>query len=70
MTREEKLSEEERKLANEQTHDSSLAAMVTRLPKYIAPLVNELFGEKFSQNAQVTIRNSKHIISFSDGSLR
>lgn len=57
------------KLDNEQTYDSALAAMVTKLDGYIVPLVNEAFGEKFSEKASVEIKNNKHIIQQIDGSL-
>ena len=60
---------EEKELENEQTYDSVLAAMVMRFERYIAPLINEAFGEHFTQNAKVTIRNNKHIIRHTDGTL-
>ena len=39
-----KLNEDDQKLTNEQTYDSALGAMVTKLREYIVPLVNEAFG--------------------------
>lgn len=60
---------EDEKLDNEQTYDAALAAMVTKLVDYIIPLVNEAFGEHFTENAKVEIKNNKHIIQQIDGRL-
>ncbi|MBQ9010626.1 MAG: hypothetical protein IJ088_15060 [Clostridia bacterium] len=64
------LSEEEQKLENEKTYDSSLAAMVVRLEEYVVPLINELFGENFSEKTRIRIRNVKHVLLQENGSLR
>ncbi|MBR1707241.1 MAG: hypothetical protein IJ719_00230 [Clostridia bacterium] len=64
-----KLNEDDQKLTNEQTYDSALGAMVTKLREYIVPLVNEAFGEKFTGNAEITLRNNKHVIRRTDDSL-
>ena len=71
MTKIEKdlLSEEDKKLTNEQTYDLALASMVTKLDGYIVPLINEAFGEKFTDRAKVVLRNNKHVIQHTDGSL-
>ena len=58
-----------KQLTNEQTYDSALGAMVTKLRAYIVPLVNEVFGEKFTENAEITLRNNKHVIRRTDDSL-
>ncbi|MBR1708366.1 MAG: hypothetical protein IJ719_06010 [Clostridia bacterium] len=63
------LNEADKKLTNEQTYDSALGAMVTKLKEYIAPLVNEAFGEKFTEKAEVTLRNNKHVLQRTDQSL-
>ena len=63
------LSEDDKKLTNEQTYDSALASMVSKLKGYIVPLVNEAFGEKFTQNAEVSLKNNKHVIRRTDDSL-
>ena len=63
------LSEEDKKLTNEQTYDSALASMVSKLKDYVIPLVNEAFGERFTQNAEVSLRNNKHVIQRTDDSL-
>lgn len=65
-----KLPEDDRKLTNEQTFDSALAAMVTKLERYVIPLVNEVFGKQYSENTRVEIRNNKHVIRQPDGSLK
>ena len=65
----EQVSEDDEKLSNEQTFDSALSAMVTKLEEFIIPFVNEVFGEKFTKNAKVEIRNNKHIVLKTDGSL-
>lgn len=49
------LNEDDKKLTNEQTYDSALAAMVSKLRQFIVPLVNEAFGEKFTQSTNVTL---------------
>ena len=61
---------EEQKLEIEKTVDSALAAMVVRLERYIVPLINELFGESFPDNAKIRILNRKHIRSRMEGSFR
>ena len=61
---------DDRHLTSEQIYDSALAAMVTKLEEYVIPLVNEVFGEHFTENARVEIRNNKHIVRHSDGSLK
>ena len=65
----EELNEEDSKLSNEQTYDSTLAAMVTRLKQYVVPLVNEAFGEKFTQKTEVTLRSNKHVLQRTDKTL-
>ena len=65
-----KLPEDDSKLTNEQTYDAALAAMVTKLKKYVIPLVNEVFGEQYIESTNVEIRNNKHIIRKTDGSLK
>ena len=67
---EKKLTEEEQKLENEKAVDSALATMVVRLEAYIVPLINELFGESFPDNAKIRILNRKHIHSRMEGSFR
>ena len=56
------LNEEDKKLTNEQTYDLALASMVAKLDGYIVPLINEAFGEKFTDRAKVVLRNNKHVI--------
>ena len=63
------LSEEDKKLTNEQTYDSALASIVSKLKDYVVPLVNEAFGEKFTQDAEVSLRNNKHVVRRTDDSL-
>ena len=67
---EKKLTEEEQKLENEKAVDSALATMIVRLEAYIVPLINELFGESFPDNAKIRILNRKHIRSRMEGSFR
>lgn len=64
------LNEEDQKLINERTYDSALATLVIRLGWFVVPLINELFGENFSEKARVRIRNGKHIMPQADGSLK
>ena len=63
------LSDDDKKLTNEQTYDSALASIVTKLTPYVIPLINEIFGEKFSPNAEVALRNNKHVLQRTDTSL-
>ena len=63
------LNEEDKLLTNEQTYDSALAAMVTKLDEFVVPLVNEVFGERFTDQAQVVLKNNKHVIQRTDGAL-
>ena len=53
---EKKMREKDKALTSEQTYDSALATMITRFAPYIIPLVNEVFGEKFTKAAKVEIR--------------
>ena len=68
-TDKELLSEEDKKLSNEQTYDSALGSMVTRLDGYVVPLINEVFGEKFTEHAVVILHNNKRVIHRTDGAL-
>ncbi|MBQ7488795.1 MAG: hypothetical protein IJT77_14995, partial [Clostridia bacterium] len=63
------LSEEDKKLSNEQTYDSALSSMVTKLDGYVVPLINEAFGKAFTGKAKIVSRNNKHIIQRTDGAL-
>ena len=63
------LSEEDKKLSNEQTYDSALSSMVTKLDGYVVPLINEAFGKAFTGKAKIVLRNNKHIIQRTDGAL-
>lgn len=54
--------EESKKLSNEQTYDSALTTMITRLGNYVIPLVNEAFGENYDDQALVILRNNKHVL--------
>ena len=62
-------SEEDKKLTNEQTYDAALGSMVTKLDSFVIPLINEAFGERNTDSAQIILRNNKHIIQRTDGSL-
>ncbi len=64
------LREEAMGLTNEQTYDSALTTMLNRLPAYIVPLINEVFGEHFSSKAEVAFKINKHVTQRTDGSLR
>ena len=64
------LSEADLKLSSEQTYDSSLAALVKRLDRFVVPLINELFGEHFPDDTRVVIRSGKHILPQWDGALQ
>lgn len=64
-----KLNEEDKKLTNEQTYDSALASMVSKLKNYVVPLVNEVFGEQFTKDADVALRNNKHVLHRTDNTL-
>ena len=63
------LDDGERALTGEQTYDSALATMITKLASFIIPLINEAFGEKFTKAAAVEIKNSKHVMAQVDGRL-
>jgi len=64
-----KLNEEDKKLTNEQTYDSALASMVSKLKNYVVPLVNEVFGEQFTKDADVALQNNKHVLQRTDNAL-
>ena len=68
-TDQECLNEEDTKLSNEQTYDAALASMLSKLKNYIIPLINEVFGEKYTDRAEVVLRNNKHVIHRTDGTL-
>lgn len=53
---------------NEQVYDSVFWMSMRRLSEYIVPLINEVFSEKFTQNATVRFEAGKQIIE-STGSM-
>ena len=63
------LSDEDKELSSEQTYDSALATMISKLVRFIIPLINEVFDEKFTKGATVEIKSSKHILAQIDGRL-
>ena len=64
------MSEDDVRLTSEQTYDSALSAMVTKLPRFIIPFVNEVFGEGFTDEAEISIKTNKHVVQEHDGALR
>ena len=63
------LNVEDKVLSSEQTYDSALATMILRAQAFIVPLINEVFGESFTDEAKVKILNSKRIVVQIDGRL-
>lgn len=55
---------------NEQTYDSAFWTCLEKLREYVVPLVNEVFGEHFTGAARVTLKNNKHVVEQTDGSLK
>ena len=63
------LNLDDKALSSEQTYDSALATMISKVQSCIVPLINEAFGEKFTENAKVEIENNKRVIAQIDGRL-
>ncbi len=56
-------------IENEKTYDAVFWTSIVKLKRYFAPLVNEVFGEHFSENAEVTYKPMKNVVQASDKSL-
>ena len=48
-------------IENEKTYDSVFWSSVSNMPGYFIPLVNEAFGEHFTDKAEVTLRPMKQV---------
>ena len=55
-------------IENEKTYDAVFWAGVINMKKYIIPLVNEAFGEHFTENATVDPDPNKQVFEHTDGS--
>ncbi len=49
-------------IENEKTYDAVFWTSIVKLKRYFAPLVNEVFGEHFSEKAEVTYRPMKKVV--------
>ena len=56
-------------IENEKTYDSVFWTSVVDMKEYFIPLVNELFGEHFTNKALVQLHPGKQIVEHTDGSL-
>ena len=61
--------EQDKILENEQIYDAALTSMISKMDEYVVPLVNEVFGERFTERAQVIVRSNKHVIQRTYGAL-
>ena len=57
-------------LKNETVYDSVFWTSVNMLTRYLIPLVNEAFGERFTENASITLKPGKQVTELTNGSLR
>ena len=55
-------------LQNEKTYDSVFWTGIVKLTGYLVPLVNEAFGEHFSDSTRVTLKPMKQVTHQQDGS--
>ncbi len=46
-------------IENEKTYDAVFWTSIVKLKRYFAPLVNEVFGEHFTESGNFTILNAK-----------
>ena len=56
-------------IQNEKTYDSVFWTSVVKMTKFLIPLVNEAFGEHYSENATIRLEAGKQIVEHTDGSL-
>ena len=56
-------------IRNEKTYDSVFWTSVVKMTKYFIPLVNEAFGEHFTDKATISLKRNKQVLEHSDGSL-
>lgn len=56
-------------ISSEKTYDSVFWTGVVKLTEYFVPLVNEAFGEHFTQRAAVRLKPNKHVVRHAGGAL-
>ena len=49
-------------IETEKTYDAVFWTSIVRMKRYFAPLVNEVFGEHFSEKAEVTYKPMKTVV--------
>ena len=49
-------------------YDDAWRTLTTNAPRLLIPMVNEVFGEHFSENAVVALRQNEHLFFGTDGS--
>ena len=57
-------------LTNEKTYDSVFWTGVARLTRHLVPLVNEVFGEHFSEHTEIRLDPMKQVTRLPDDSLK
>ncbi len=56
-------------IKNENTYDSVFWTAVVKMTRYLIPLVNEAFGEQYTDNATIKLKPGKQITEQTDSSL-
>ena len=66
----EALKAEREKAAENSTtpYDDAWRTLTTNTPRLLIPMINEVFGEHFSENAVVVLKQNEHLFFDSDGS--
>ena len=57
-------------ILNENTYDSVFWTSVVKMTRYLIPLVNEAFGEHYTDNASIKLKPGKQITEQTDSSLK
>ena len=55
-------------ILNERTYDSVFWTSVVKMTRFFIPLVNEAFGEHFSDDATISLKQNKRVLEHLDGS--
>ena len=62
------LKAERKKESSTTPYDDAWRTLTTNAPQLLVPMVNEVFGEHFSENAHVSLKQNEHLFFGTDGS--
>ena len=54
-------------LQNEKTYDSVFWTSIVKMTQFLIPLINEVFGERFTDSARVVLKPGKQVTESADG---